>query len=214
MKKNLVLFGAPAAGKGTFSSQIKKILPNIVHISTGDVFRDYLKENDPIGLEVKEFMENGILIPDEVVIREVNKILETDEVKKFGFVCDGFPRTLLQIEFLEKYGVNLCLLLDADEELIKKRVLGRYSCEKCNAIYNKWFLKPKKEGICDQCGSAIEFVQRTDDNAETFKKRLALYQDYSGPIIEYYKNKGILKKIETDDTLELSEDEIKNIIEV
>jgi adenylate kinase len=212
MKRNLVLFGPPAAGKGTFSSQIIKILPNIIHISSGDVFRDYLKEDHPIGTQVKNYIEEGMLIPDEIVIQEIKEELEKEDINKYGFIMDGFPRTLAQAKFLDKYEVNLCLLLDVDENIIEKRVLGRYSCQKCNAIYNKYFLKPKTEGICDKCGAKIEFVQRTDDNVETFQKRLELYKNYSKPIIEYYNAKGILKKVESEDTLKLSTEEIKRII--
>ena len=214
MAKRFVLLGPPAAGKGTFASQILKILPNINHISTGDVFRELLKENHPISSKIKEFMEKGALIPDKYVIREIQKILEKDEVEKNGWIMDGFPRSMAQTNFLDSHGVDLCLLLEVDEELIKKRVLGRYSCQKCNSIYNKYFLKPEKEGICDKCGAEIEFVQRTDDNTETFKIRLELYKDYSGPIIEHYKNQGILKIVDTEDTLLLSDEDLKKIVEI
>jgi len=212
LAKRIVLLGPPAAGKGTFSSQLLKIQPNLVHISTGDIFRDLINKNDPISSKIKEYMEKGSLIPDKYVIRKIQEILETDEVKNNGWIMDGFPRSSGQQNFLDTYKVDLCLLLEVDEELIKKRVLGRYSCQKCNAIYNKYFLKPEKEGICDKCGAEIKFVQRTDDNVETFKMRLDLYNDYSGPIIEHYKNQGVLKTVDTEDTLELSEEDIKKIL--
>ena len=159
-------------------------------------------------------MEKGALIPDKYVIRKIQEILDTAEVKRDGWIMDGLPRSLAQANFLDSYKVDLCLLLEVDEELIKKRVIGRVSCQECNAIYNIYFLKPKKEGICDKCGSEIKLVKRTDDNVETFKTRLELYKDYSGPIIEHYKSQGVLKTVDTEDTLELSEDDIKKIVEI
>ena len=191
MKKNIILLGAPASGKGTFSEMILKLLPNIVHISTGDIFRDFLKENHPISPKIGKYLDEGSLIPDDIVIQEVKKILERPDVKEFGFIMDGFPRNMVQANFLSHYNIDLCLLLDVDEDLIKKRVLGRFGCPECNAIYNKYFLKTEKEGICDKCGAEIDMTPRSDDNIETFKKRLALYKEDSGPIIKYYNNLGL-----------------------
>lgn len=214
LTKLIVLLGPPASGKGTFSSQILKILPNLVHISTGDIFRDLVEKNDPISAKIKEYMEKGELIPDKYVIKKMEEILNNPDVKEHGAIFDGIPRSISQCSFLDKYKVDLVLLLNVDEELIKKRVLGRYSCQKCNAIYNKYFLKPEKDGICDKCGAEVEFVQRTDDNVETFKVRLKLYNDYSGPIIEHYKNQGILKTVDTEDTLQLTDDDLEKILEI
>jgi len=211
----IILFGPPGAGKGTFSSQIKTILPKIVHISTGDIFRENVKNNTPLGLKVKDYLDEGVLVPDDIVINEVKIFLDKKEVKKAGFIFDGFPRTIKQAEALSKMSpVDLCLLLTISPDVIEKRILGRYMCQKCNAIYNIYTLKPKKEGICDKCGSEIKFEQRSDDTKETFKKRINLYKQYSPAIIEYYKKKNLLRKIDSEDTLKLSKEDIKKILEL
>ena len=134
MKKNIILFGPPGAGKGTFSGQILKILPDIVHISTGDLFRYNLKNNTPIGLKAKEYMDKGALVPDEVVIEMVRDKLNTEEVKTNGYILDGFPRTLKQAEALSKMTeVDLLLLLIVSRDIIMKRILGRFGCKECGS---------------------------------------------------------------------------------
>ncbi|MEJ2294850.1 MAG: nucleoside monophosphate kinase [Candidatus Lokiarchaeota archaeon] len=168
-----ILFGPPGSGKGTFSSQIKKVLPNIVHISTGDIFRENLKNQTPLGKKAKSFMDKGELVPDEVVIDMVRDRLNKEDVREYGYILDGFPRTLPQAKALSEISdPDLLLLLDVEREIIKKRILGRYSCKECGALYNKYTLPPKKEGICNKCGAEIKFEQRSDDNEETLKNRL------------------------------------------
>jgi adenylate kinase len=215
MSKNLILFGPPGAGKGTFSGQIKKILPNIEHISTGDIFRENLKDETPIGLKAKQFMDKGELVPDEVVIEMVRDRLEKDDVKKTGFILDGFPRTLPQAKALSEITkIDLFLLLEVNRDIITKRILGRYSCKNCGKIYNKYTLPPQKEGVCDKCGAEIKFEQRSDDNEETLKNRLDAYEKNAKPIIKYYKKKKLLKRINAENTLALTEDQIKEILEI
>jgi len=160
-KVRIVLFGPPGSGKGTFSSQIKKILPNIPHISTGDIFRENLKNETPLGLKAKGYMDKGELVPDEVTIDMVGNRLSKEDVKEHGFILDGFPRTLNQTEALTQItDIDIFLLLDVSREIITKRILGRYSCKKCGEIFNKYTLPPKTEGICDKCGAEIKFEQR------------------------------------------------------
>ncbi len=213
--KKLILFGPPGAGKGTFSSQIIKVLPNIVHISTGDLFRYNLKNQTPIGLEAKKYMDKGALVPDEVVIGMVQDKLNQDDVKKNGFILDGFPRTLKQAQALSEITqIDTLLLLDVPRNVITKRILGRYSCKKCGAIYNKYTLPPKKEGVCDNCGAEIKFEQRSDDTEETLKKRLDVYEENAKPLIQYYEKNNAVKKVNAENTLKLTEEEIKNIIEI
>jgi adenylate kinase len=214
-KVRVVLFGPPGSGKGTFSSQIKKVLPDIPHISTGDIFRENLKNETPLGLKAKEFMDKGALVPDDITIDMVADRLSREDVMEHGFILDGFPRTLNQTKALTKITeIDLFLLLDVSREIITKRILGRYSCKSCGEIYNKYTLPPKTEGICDKCGAEIKFEQRSDDNEETLKNRLDAYEKNAKPIIKYYKKKKLLKNVNAENTLELTENDIKKILEV
>ncbi|MFX0144766.1 MAG: adenylate kinase [Candidatus Hodarchaeota archaeon] len=211
--KKLILFGPPGVGKGTFSSQIKKVIPEIVHISTGDIFRENLKNETPLGLKAKSYMNKGELVPDDVTIEMVRDRLNKDDVKQKGFILDGFPRTLTQAEALTDITeIDLLLLLQVSRDIIFKRILGRYGCNSCGEIYNKYTLPPKVEGICDKCGAEIKFEQRSDDNEETLKSRLDTYDKNAKPLIKYYKKRGKLKKVDATDTLSFTEDDIKKII--
>ncbi len=213
--KNIILFGPPGAGKGTFSGQIKKVIPNIAHISTGDIFRENLKNKTPIGLKAKQYMDKGELVPDDVVIEMVKDRLNKDDAKNEGFILDGFPRTLPQAKALSEItNIDLFLLLEVSRDIITKRILGRYSCKNCGKIYNKYTLPPQKEGVCDKCGAEIKFEQRSDDNEETLKNRLDAYEKNAKPIIKYYKKKKLLKRINAENTLALTEDQIKEILEI
>ncbi|MHA2280632.1 MAG: adenylate kinase [Promethearchaeota archaeon] len=213
--KKLILFGPPGAGKGTFSGQIKKVLSDIIHISTGDIFRENLKNETPLGIKAKGYMDKGELVPDDVTIEMVRNRLTREDVKKEGFVLDGFPRTLSQAKALTNITeIDLLLLLEVPRDLIMKRILGRYSCPNCNKLYNKYTLPPKVEGICDKCGSEIKFEQRSDDNEETLKNRLDAYEKNAKPIIQYYNEMGILKKVNAENTLKFTEKDIKEILEI
>jgi adenylate kinase len=213
--KKLILFGPPGAGKGTFSGQIKKVLPQITHISTGDIFRENLKLETPLGLKARSYMDKGELVPDEVVIDMVRDRLNKDDAKQNGFILDGFPRTIPQAKALsEIVEIDLLLLLQVPRDLIFKRILGRYSCNNCGEIYNKYTLPPKIEGKCDKCGADIKFEQRSDDNEETLKNRLDAYEKNAKPVIKYYKKKKKLKEIDGTNTLKFTEDDIKQIIEL
>ena len=218
MKKNIILFGPPGAGKGTFSGQILKILPDIVHISTGDLFRYNLKNNTPIGLKAKEYMDKGALVPDEVVIEMVRDKLNTEEVKTNGYILDGFPRTLKQAEALSKMTeVDLLLLLIVSRDIIMKRILGRFGCKECSSIYNKWTLPPKEKlgddkWKCDKCGTEIVFEQRADDNEDTLNNRLDVYEGNAKPLLEFYK--AVTKEVNAENTLKMTNDDIKKVLEI
>ena len=213
--KKIILFGPPGAGKGTFSGQIKKVLPDIAHVSTGDIFRENLKNETPLGLKAKEYMDKGELVPDEVTIGMVKDRLNKEDTRQNGFILDGFPRTLPQAQALSAItDIDLFLLLDVSRDIITKRILGRYSCKSCGEIYNKYTLPPKKEGICDKCGAEIKFEQRSDDNEETLKNRLDAYEKNAKPIIKFYKKKKLLKKVNAENTLALTADQIKSILDI
>ncbi len=214
----LVLFGPPGAGKGTFSGQIKKILPDIPHISTGDIFRENLKKQTELGLKAKKYMDAGELVPDEVVIDMVRDRLSKDDVKQHGFLLDGFPRTIEQTKALDEItSIDALILLELDREIIKKRILGRFSCPECGEIYNKYTLPPKDaigedKWKCDKCGAGIEFAQRSDDTEEALEKRLDVYEKNAEPVIAHYKSKNLIRTVDSTDTLKMSEEEIKSAI--
>ena len=211
--KHYIIFGPPGGGKGTFSGQIKKIITDIVHISTGDIFRENLKYKTPLGLKAKEYMDKKELVPDSLTNEIVKDRLE--KIKDKSWILDGYPRNMNQVEFLENITeIDLLLLLEVPRELIIKRILGRYSCPNCNKLYNKYTLPPKVEGVCDVCGSEIKFQQRSDDNEETLKNRLDTYEENAEPILKYYDEMGKIRKVNAENTLKYTEKDIKEILGV
>ncbi len=193
----IVLLGAPGAGKGT---QAKKMVEKygIPQISTGDILRQAVADGTPLGLEAKKYMDKGELVPDEVVIGLVKERLQQDDCKK-GFILDGFPRNTAQAETLDQVlqemgsPLQLALNVDVDFDVLMKRLTGRRTCRQCGQMYNIYYNPPQKEGVCDKCGG--ELYQRDDDKEETIRKRLEVYQSQTAPLIEYYKNKGILQSV-------------------
>lgn len=170
---------------------------DLVHISTGDIFREYIKEGNLLGTELKGYVNNGLLVPDELTIQIIYDRLQKDDVKN-GALLDGYPRTKTQAikldEFLKKQNtkINYVLYLDVEDKIILDRILKRRICsnDSCREIYNLEFKKPKKDNICDKCGSPL--IQRPDDNEEIFKERLKVYRETSPEIIEYYRGTGVL----------------------
>jgi adenylate kinase len=185
----IILLGAPGAGKGTQAKIISEKL-EIPHISTGDIFRANIKGNTPLGMKVKEYLDNGELVPDELTVEIVKDRLGNDDCAK-GYILDGFPRTIPQAEYLDKVlsemntSIDLALLIDVKDEDIITRMSGRRVCTNCGATYNIVFNPPKVEGICDSCNS--EVIQRADDSAETVLNRLETYHKQTQPLIDYYK---------------------------
>ena len=192
----IIMLGAPGAGKGT---QAKKIAEkySIPHISTGDIFRENIKNETELGKKANEYISKGQLVPDELTIDLVKNRLSQDDVKN-GAILDGFPRTAHQAEELEKFIKNnnqmdtVAVLLDIPDEDLVKRVVNRVICsnKSCGAIYNTEFRKPKVDGICDICGSKLE--KRADDNEKTVRDRLNVYHNNSKEIIEYYNKENVL----------------------
>ncbi|MBN2150298.1 MAG: nucleoside monophosphate kinase [Candidatus Lokiarchaeota archaeon] len=209
---NIVLFGPPGAGKGTLAEIIKRY-SKIVHISTGDLFRENVKSSTPIGKEAKKYMDEGKLVPDSVVIGMVKERLARDDVKKDGFMLDGFPRTLDQAKALDGVTrLDTVAVLDIDKKSLRERILGRYNCPKCNRIYNIFNdrLKPKMEGQCDECKVAL--THRADDNEETFEKRWKAYEEQSTDALEYYEERaGLVKHVDSNKILALTEKDVKGM---
>ena len=198
-KLKALMFGAPGAGKGTYASRLHEKL-GVETIATGDIFRELIKENTPLGKKVKGYVEKGALVPDEVVI-EVLKDRLSKIPKGKGFILDGFPRTMEQAKALEAVTkIDVVLLLDVPDWLIVERLSSRRICRNCGTVYNSRFLKPKVEGVCDKCGG--ELYQRSDDNPEVIKKRLQVYQDQSKPLLEYFKKEKVPFIVSKTRTLE------------
>jgi adenylate kinase len=195
---HIIFLGPPGSGKGTQSVKVEEAF-KIPHISTGDIFRAAIANKTPAGLKAKEYVDKGMLVPDEVTIAVVEERLVQDDCKK-GFLFDGFPRTIAQAEALEGLTKKLNIKLDAvidlvvDKNVLLDRIVGRKVCPKCGASYHIKNMPPKKEGICDICGS--ELITRKDDNPEAMKIRLDAYEKETAPLTSYYEKKGLLKKID------------------
>lgn len=207
---NLIFLGAPGAGKGTHAAILAKKL-NIPTISTGDIIREALKSGTEMGLKAKEYTNAGKLVPDEIVIGIIRERLSKDDCKG-GFILDGFPRTIPQAEALDKMvQLDRVIELDASESLIMKRLSGRRVCGKCGATFNVDTMPPKKEGICDKCGSAL--IQRKDDLPETVKERLKVYHAQTEPLVGYYKKTGKLVTVDGGKALEATQQDILKALE-
>ena len=192
------MLGAPGAGKGTQADKIAEKY-DIPHISTGDIFRANIKGGTELGRKAKEFMDKGLLVPDELTCDLVTDRVARPDCEK-GYILDGFPRTIPQAEALEKalaekgedidYAVNV----DVPDEAIVNRMSGRRACPSCGATYHVAFNPPKKENICDKCGS--ELVLRDDDKPETVQKRLDVYHAQTQPLIDFYQERNKLKTVD------------------
>ncbi len=194
----IVLLGAPGAGKGTQAAKINKKF-GVAHISTGDILRENVKAETPLGLEAKGYMDKGALVPDELVIKLVADRLGKDDLKD-GFMLDGFPRTVEQAKELDKiveklgYKLDAVVNIDVDKSLLVERITGRRLCKDCKASYHIKYQKPAKDGVCDECGS--ELIQRKDDTKETVENRIEVYEAQTKPLIDFYGEKGIRKDID------------------
>jgi adenylate kinase len=198
MIMKIIMLGAPGAGKGT---QAKKIAEkySIPHISTGDIFRANIKGGTELGMKAKSYMDQGQLVPDEVTINMLLDRISAADCEN-GYVLDGFPRTIPQAESLTKAldargeKIDYAIDVDVPDQAIVTRMSGRRACVNCGATYHIVYNAPKKEGVCDACGENL--VLRDDDKPETVQKRLTVYHDQTQPLIDYYKNAGVLKSVD------------------
>ena len=190
----LILLGAPGAGKGTQADVLAEKL-SIPTISTGNILRAAIKNETPVGLKAKAFMDNGSLVPDDVVIGIVKERLAEADCEN-GYILDGMPRTIAQAQALEEAGVSIdaALLIDLADEIIEKRMTGRRTCSKCGATYHIAAAPSKVEGICDKCGTELSI--RKDDMPETVKNRLKIYHMETEPLISFYSERGKLRTVE------------------
>ena len=196
MLHNIVLMGPPGAGKGTLAKQLTTNYPNLTHISTGDMFREAIKEGTDLGKLAKSYLDSGNLVPDEVTIGLVKERLSKPDCEN-GFLLDGFPRTLGQAQALKELSkeinrpVQVVVNLDCDNDELVRRISGRRVCKNCGAPYHIESMKPKVEGVCDLCGGPL--YQRKDDNEEALKVRLHHYVVDTKPLLDFYQEEGLLK---------------------
>ncbi|MDD3288362.1 MAG: adenylate kinase [Alphaproteobacteria bacterium] len=196
---NIILLGPPGAGKGTQARHLEEKY-GLVQLSTGDMLRASIKRAEPLGLEAKKIMDKGELVPDDLIVRMIESRIGRPDCEK-GFILDGFPRTVIQAEALDKMladknqKLDMVVELKVNEDLLVERVSGRFTCSRCGEGYHDKFCATQVPGICDKCGGG-EFTRRADDNAETMKARLGAYNSQTAPILPYYESKGILKSVD------------------
>lgn len=190
----LVLLGPSGAGKGTQAKNLVKEL-GLVHISTGDMLREQMKKRTSIGTSIEEIMDKGKLVSDDIVVNLVKQRIKLDDCKD-GFILDGFPRTLYQAQILEDIvgEITGVVSITLDDDVIIKRMSGRYSCPDCGSVYHIEFYPPKKNGICDSCSS--DLIQREDDKEATVKNRLKIYHEMTEPIQNFFREKGLLIEVD------------------
>ncbi len=201
----IIMLGAPGAGKGTQAKMIADKY-KIPHVSTGDIFRANIKNGTELGMEAKQYMDKGLLVPNELTVKILLDRVAQDDCKN-GYVLDGFPRTIPQAEVLDKaladLGDHIDYAVDVDvpDENIVKRMGGRRACLACGATYHIEHVPPKKEGVCDVCGQ--ELVLRDDDKPETVRNRLKVYHEQTQPLIDFYQAKGVLRTV--DGTMDMKD---------
>lgn len=196
--------GPPGAGKGTQAQRLVEVL-GIVHVATGDLFRAAISQGTPLGREAKKYLDAGQLVPDEVTVGMVRERLQQPDCQK-GFLLDGFPRTVPQAEALGEIlagagqDLDAVLNIDVPEEKLVARLTGRRVCRQCGANYHVEYNPPRVPGVCDRCGG--ELYQRSDDTEETVRRRLEVYRQQMAPLLSYYRNLGLLKEINGDQSME------------
>ncbi|MFG6325475.1 MAG: adenylate kinase [Lachnospiraceae bacterium] len=201
----IIMLGAPGAGKGTQAKMLADKY-EIPHISTGDIFRANIKNETELGKKAKEYMDKGLLVPDELTCNLVVDRIQQEDCKK-GYILDGFPRTIPQAEALDKAltelndKIDYAINVEVPDENIVGRMSGRRACVGCGATYHIVYNPTKEEGICDRCGK--ELILRDDDKPETVQKRLNVYHEQTQPLIDFYKNKGVLKEV--DGTVDMND---------
>jgi len=191
----IVIFGPPGSGKGTYASRLEKRL-GVPHISTGDLVREEIRNQTPLGRMIEKYSSSGRLVPDEIVTEILKKRLASELSR--GFILEGYPRTVGQATQLEKITkVDVVVNLNVPDKIIVDRLSARLQCKSCGAIYNERTMKPKVSGKCDKCGG--ELFRRVDDQPEVIRERLRVYREASEPVVDFYRSRNLLKDIVNDD---------------
>jgi adenylate kinase len=207
----LVFLGPPGAGKGTQAKLLSQRM-GFLHLSTGDLLREAVKNQTPLGKKAKEYMDRGELVPDELIVQLIEETMPKDG----NVILDGFPRTVNQALALEEMlkgkgeKVSKVLFFDVHDEVIIDRLSGRRVCSKCGAVYHVKYNPPKVEGVCDLCGGSL--VQRDDDKEEVVKKRLEVYRKQTQPLIEFYQDRGIIYRLDAEKGVEELFEEVKGLV--
>jgi adenylate kinase len=214
---NVILLGPPGAGKGTQSKYLEDHF-HLKQLSSGDMLRHAIVTGSEVGKVAKPYMDNGKLVPDDVVVGVVFETIDNLPDDLPGFILDGFPRTVHQAEeldgLLQNHGKNIdaVIVIDVSDDLLVKRIAGRFSCTTCGESYNDFFRLPKVEGVCDRCGHS-NFKRRADDKPETVRERLEVYHKQTKPLIDYYRSKGKLRVIDGELPIEQVTRHINEILE-
>lgn len=202
----LIFLGAPGAGKGTQADIFSKRL-NIPTISTGNILRAAIQDDTEVGRKAKAFMDEGKLVPDEIILSIVEERLAQDDCKE-GYILDGVPRTIAQAQALDDYGIRFDVVVSIEiaDSVIEQRMTGRRTCTRCGATYHVINNPPKREGICDNCGG--ELILRTDDKLETVRHRLQTFHQQTEPLKEFYAKRGVLKPVDNQPTIQATTEAI------
>lgn len=211
----IVLLGMPGAGKGTQAEQLAEAL-GVPHIASGDLFREHLHRGTELGRLAQEYMDRGELVPDEVTIGMIAERISQPDCAD-GFILDGFPRTVAQAEALERLlsqkgaALDMVALIRVREEVALARLAGRWTCRNCGAVYHTLFNPPRQAGVCDVCGG--ELYQRSDETEEAHRRRLKVYQEQTAPLIDYYRQAGLLVEIDGEQSIDDVQADLRAVVE-
>jgi adenylate kinase len=214
--KHVILLGAPGAGKGTQATVLSELL-GLPHVSSGDLFRDNLKRETPLGLQAKAYMDKGELVPDDVTVAMVRDRLSQLDCDSKGAILDGFPRTVEQAKSLDKVlhqdgkKVDVVIYIEVPEDVLVERLTGRWICRNCQAVYHTLFNPPKVAGKCDVCGG--ELYQRPDDRPETVRNRLDVYFEQTLPLVDFYREQGLLHEIDGQQEIAAVKSDLLKVIQ-